>query len=502
MANIVDILASGIAGAAVAGAVVYMWQGRKAEKERENLDRLREEADRARSNIEVAYKAKCEEMSKLEQSATEDLDRQAGQYAAQIADLNVKLDASQKKSDAFQGEIALLRSAQAESKVSLEAEKKRIADMQRHYEEILGQMKNEFKSLSDDVLKEKREQLEKTGLAGVENITEKLRKEIESFRICVETVNKDDIERTTSLKKEIEHLVAQTNLVSSEADKLATAIRADAQVTGQWGEIQLKRVLELGGLQETVDYEYQETFASPGSSRLDLRTDVLVKMPDDRWLVIDAKTTMAAYVDYVGENGERNSEAIGRIVNSLVEHVKEMKKADYHRKLESTTGKRILPVMFMYIPFEEVYLIAMKMQIDSPEGRLPFRDWAWKNEIVLVNSSGLMPIVRMLAELWSRNKSEKKVLKIKEAAEQMVEKFKLFLDGAGNKKDGFLAIGASLKQAVLAYNESLKRLSDGNGSVMKKLHDLKDMGVTGAGAIPPPRQVGELEVKTAPSRVE
>jgi DNA recombination protein RmuC len=318
----------------------------------------------------------------------------------------------------------------------------------------------------------------------------------------VETANKDDIERTTSLKKEIEHLVAQTNLVSSEADKLATAIRADAQVTGQWGEIQLKRVLELGGLEETIDYQYQETFASPGSGRLDMRTDILIKMPEDRWLVIDAKTTMAAYADYVGENGERNSEAIGRIVNSLVEHVKEMRKADYHKKLEVTTGKRLLPVMFMYIPFEEVYLIAMKTQIDGTEGKIPLRDWAWKNNIVFVNASGLMPIVRMLAELWARDKSEKKVLKIKEAAEDMIGKFKLFLDGSANKKDGFLSIGASLRQAVHAYNESLKRLSDGNGSVMKKLNDLKDMGVSGVGAMPPPQQVADVEVKVLPSRVQ
>lgn len=486
----------GLAACLVGGVAVYVWQRYAASKERAELGRLRDEAEQGRinaerekSNAEVALKGKCEEIERQRREAEENLNRQSAQYIGQIDDLNSKLEAAQKKHDGAMHEVSRLNSAQAESRVALEAEKKRIVDMQKHYETVLAQMKNEFKALSDDVLKEKREQLEKEGLAGVESITEKLRKEIESFRTRVESVNKDDIERTASLKKEIEHLVSQTNLVSAEADKLATAIRAEASVTGQWGEIQLMRVLELGGLQQTVDYEYQETFASPGSTRVDLRTDVLVKMPDERWVVIDAKTTMAAYADYAGEEGVRNAEAVKRIVNSLVEHVKEMKKVEYHKKLEATTGKRILQTMLMYIPFEEVYLMAMKATVDGPNGKTPLREWAWKNDIVFVNASGLIPIVRMLADLWARNRSEKKVLQIKDAAESLIEKFKTFIEGAGSRKDGFMTIGAGLAQAVNAYNESIKRLSDGRGAVMKKLIELKEMGVTAADKLPPPEQV-------------
>lgn len=366
---------------------------------------------------------------------------------------------------------------------AIKSEQSRISDMERHYQQVLSAAKDQFKALSEDVLREKKAQLEKESVVGVKQITDALRKDIDAFRNRVEDVNKADAERTARLKADIEKLVLQTNLVSEQADKLATAISSDAQVTGQWGEIQLKRVLELGGLVETVDFDCQETFTTPGSDHADMRTDVLVKMPGERWLVIDAKTTMAAYVDSVGAEGEAKENAVKRIIASVVEHVKEMKRADYHRKISAATGRRILNTMLMYIPFEEVYLIAMKSEVDTPSGKMPLRDWAWRNDVAFVNASSLMPIVRMLAELWARDRAEKRVMKIREAAEALVEKFNIFLSG-GARRDGFYAIGESLAAAVAAYNQSLNRLCTGSGNVVRRLEGLKEMGVQAAASLP------------------
>lgn len=378
----------------------------------------------------------------------------------------------------------------------LEAERRRVQDMERHYQAVLAAVKDQFRILSDDVLREKKAQFEKESITGVREITDALRKDIDAFRNRVEDVNKADGERTARLKADIERLVLQTNLVSEQADKLATAIRSDAQVTGQWGEIQLKRVLELGGLEQTVDFDCQETFTSPGADHADMRTDVLVKMPGERWLVIDAKTTMAAYIDSVGAEGEEKSDAVKRIIASVVEHVKEMKTADYHRRIAASTGRRILNTMLMYIPFEEVYLVAMKAEIDTPGGKMPLRDWAWRNDVAFVNASSLMPVVRMLAELWARDRAEKRVMKIRDAAEALIEKFNIFL-GGGSRRDGFYAIGESLSAAVAAYNASLNRLCSGNGNVVKRLEDLKDMGVGAAASLPSQEQIASKTVRVA-----
>lgn len=475
--------------AVLAGVAVCLWI-------------LKTKAEGAKSNLEVELKAQREANEQLRKDDTADLERQAKQYDAQISDLNNKLMAEQQKTEAAQAEVRRLESEANVSKTSLDEQKRRIADMTKHYEDLLGTMKDEFKSLSEDVLKEKKEQFEKDGVTSVSKLTDSLKQEIESFRKRADKINEEDVARTAALKEGIQNLLDRTMGISDEANKLATAIRSDAQVTGQWGEVQLMRVLELGGLYRTFDYDYQETFVSPGSDHADLRTDILVKMPEDRWLVIDAKTTMAAYVDYVGENGERNADALGRIVTSLVEHVKEMKTAEYHKKLEATTGKHILNTMLMYIPFEEVYLMAMKFEVDGPNGKIPLREWAWQNDVVFVNASGLIPLVKMLAELWARDRSERKVLQIKEAAEALIEKFRTFLEGSGNKKDGFLSIGAGLMTAVGAFNESIKRLSDGRGSILKKLSDLKDMGVSSTEKLPPPEQVTTRQIGVLPSTAD
>ena len=382
-----------------------------------------------------------------------------------------------------------LRVREAESRTRLESERQRVVGLEEHYRKLLDGMKAEFKALSGEVLAERRAELERAGVTSYRTLTDPLLREVRSFRERVDRVNSEDGERTAQLRADIENLLRQTSLVSEQADRLSSAIRADAQVTGQWGEIQLRRVLELGGLEETVDYTYQETFVGPHADHANLRTDVLVKMPGDRWLVIDAKTTMAAYVDYVGDGGGRNADVVPRIVASLVSHVKEMKSADYSRNLAATTGRILLPTMLMYIPFEEVYLIAMKAEIPVANGKMPLRDWAWQNGVTFVSAAGLIPVVRMLAELWARNRAEKKIMEIKGAAEALIEKFNVFLSG----KDGFAEVGRALKTAVKAYNASVSRLSEGKGNVIRRLGDLREMGVSAAN-LPGPEAVENLKL--------
>ena len=343
-----------------------------------------------------------------------------------------------------------------------------------------------FRTLAQRILEERAAALKREDAEAIGALVAPLQRQIAEFKARVDAVNSEDVKRTAELAKGIEELVKQTNSVSEQANDLARAIRSDAQVTGAWGEAQLKRVLELGGLEESVHYDCQETFASPGSDRKDLRTDVLVKMPDDRWLVIDAKTTMSAYVDYVRAEDGAKDDSRARIVASVRAHVDEMRLADYHRSIAATTGRKLLNTMLMYSPFDEVYLIAMKAEITVSGERVLLREYARRNDIVFVNSSSLLPVIRLVEMLWARDKADRKALKIKEAAEGLVEKFNGFLASA----DGFLAIGKHLNDVARCYNASLGRLSSGPGNVMKRLSDLKDMGVSSAAKLPSPEEVG------------
>ena len=396
--------------------------------------------------------------------------------------------------------IGALRIASAKKDAELESGRQLLEAQKRHYEDVLAKSGAQFQTLAQRILEERSAALRKEGTESIGGLLAPLQRQIAEFKARVDAVNSEDVKRTAELAKGIETLVRQTNAVSEQANNLATAIRSDAQVTGAWGEAQLKRVLELGGLQESVHYDCQETFASPGSDRKDLRTDVLVKMPDDRWLVIDAKTTMASYVDYVrAEGADEAAKSVSRerIVASVKAHVDELKNAAYHRNLAATTGRKVLDTVLMYIPFDEVFLIAMKAEIGVSGERMLLREYARRNDIVFVNSSSLMPVVRLIEMLWARDKADRKAIRIKEAAEALLEKFNGFLSAA----DGFTAIGKHLNDAARCYNASLGRLATGPGNVIKRLSDMREMGVSSAAKLPPPEDVEAHPVATAAKEI-
>lgn len=376
------------------------------------------------------------------------------------------------------GIFAVLAERRASSR-AVESERERTAL-------LLAQSEARFKELAERIFEDRMGKFGTQGTEAISRIVEPFAKDIAAFRKRVDEINSEDAERAGELKERLEGLVRQTNAVTKEANNLASAIRADAQVTGQWGEIQLKKVLELGGLAEGVDYTYQETFAGEGSSRKNLRTDVLVKLPGSRWLVIDAKTTMSSYVEYNCTDDAPAKEVFAkRIIESVKNHVDELKKADYQRAIASE-GVKVLPTVLMYIPFEEVYLLAMKAEVSTSSQKVLLREYARRNDVVFVNSTSLMPVVRLVAELWARDNADAKARKIVEAADAMIAKFKLFLAE-------FEATGAHISEAAKSYNTALSRLAEGKGNVMKRLADLKSMGVTSAGSLKNPEDLKEAQ---------
>lgn len=390
----------------------------------------------------------------------------------------------------FSGKLAVARA-------ELKAERDKSADLDRQYETTLRKAEDRFKALAQTVLDERSARLQREGEKGMKGIADELQKSLGDFRARMEKINGETIARGSRLDQRILGLVEQTNAVSTQANKLAEAIRGRSQVTGEWGEMQLKRVLELGGLQETVDYTYQETFASSGADHRDLRTDVLIKMSDGRWMVVDAKATVAAYADFAqAETAEERESATKRIVESVKSHVDEMKTASYHKNLEQVTGRKLLNTMLMYIPFEDVYLLAMKAEVKVGGVNVLLREYARENDVVFINSTGLLPVVRMLADFWATAKADRKAMKIKEAAEALADKFRTFLEG----KDGFLEMGRQLAGAVASYNESVKRLAGGPGNIVKKVRDMKDMGVN-TDSLPAEEDVGARHIDQVPMMV-
>ena len=361
--------------------------------------------------------------------------------------------------------------AEIEARVRQEAAADREAALsrqERYFASLLAETESRFRSVAQKVLDERSEKLKSEGLEQLGSVVAPLAKDIRSFREKMELVNEAAIKRGGKLEERIGALAERTALVSSQADELARAIRGESQVTGEWAEIQLRRVMELSGLVEGVDYTYQETFASDESLRRDLRTDVVVKVSDDKYLVIDSKNTVDSYVEYVSSEGEDREAQRRRIVESLRGHVDELKSAAYQRNI-----KQAFDFVFMYIPFEEVYLIAMKAELRIGRDRVLLREYARRNGVVFVNATSLLPTLRLVAMTWAKQDSDAKAAKIKEECAALCKKFETFLAT-------YERIGKSLAKAMDVYGEGLGQLASGRGNIIRRVRGFKDLDVPAA----------------------
>ena len=318
--------------------------------------------------------------------------------------------------------LAASRSATAARESELAVLREQLDMQKRHYESVMADSERTFRDLAQKVLEERSEKLKKEGGEHLKGVVDPLLKDIQEFRRKMEALNTEAAERGGKLDERIKALTEKTDTVTTEAKELAEAIRGDSRVMGEWGEIQLRRVLEISGLQENTDYTYQDTLSSEDSARKNLRTDVQVRMPDGRVLVIDSKNTVESYVEFANAEGERRDELRDRIVASVKGHVDELVRADYAKNVKNACEWTL-----MYIPFEEVYLIAMKGTVKVNNERRLLRDYAREHSIVFVNSTSLVPVLRLVELAWKKKDSDKKMEKVSQECVALCKKAETFL---------------------------------------------------------------------------
>lgn len=412
-------------------------------------------------------------------SASLQLDRQAEQFNSSLDEKRTRIKELEAQVDSRAVEVSELKVRLAQSEVALQGEREQLKTERENYQKVQAENETRFRDIAQKVIDASQEKMKQSGEESIGNLVAPLMKDIKAFREKVESVNVADAERAAQLTQKIEGLVQQTNNVSSKASELAQAIRGEAQVTGQWAEIQLKRILELSGLKETIDYTYQETFAGEGSDRKNLRTDVLVKISEKEWIVIDSKNTMESYVSYVGAEEQDREVFLKRIVESVKGHVDELKSAEYQKNL----GKAF-KYAFMYIPFEEVYLIAMKAEVKTGGERVPLREYARRNNVIFVNSTSLLPTLQLVAVTWQNQRSDRKAAKIKEECEGLCKKVETFLDS-------YQELGKYMAKAVGSYGAGLGQLATGRGNMLGRFRKLAELDVPAAAELPDESEYAE-----------
>lgn len=309
------------------------------------VSRRLEQESRMCEQGNMALRLECEKIKIESSSRIESLNTTLTDLKAANEGLMCRLDEAVAKTTVVKEENSAL-SARIEMLLAEKAEtEKNRAEQEQIFE-------NRFKNLANDILRQNTTDLKTQNEEKLREILQPLHSNIEEFRKTVtETYNNEARERF-SLSERIKDLVSLNQSISRQAQELSEALRGDSKVQGDWGEMVLESILEKSGLQKNVEYFIQASTDETGNTLRNedgtlLRPDVVVRYPDKRFVVIDSKVSLTAFVDYANATDDESRQiASVKHVRSVRKHIDELARKRY----QDYVGDAKLDFVMMFIP--------------------------------------------------------------------------------------------------------------------------------------------------------
>lgn len=330
---------------------------------------------------------------------------------------------------------------------------KKLESQIAEQEKNAKQMQERFENLANKILDQKSAKFTESNKENIKSLLEPLDKDIRNFRKKVEDIHEKDLSQQASLKEFLGNLQQAQAQLSEDARNLTTALKGDSKKQGDWGEFILERTLEASGLIKGLEFSMQESFDRQ-------RPDAIIRLPEDRAIVVDAKVSLTAYERSIGTDDEDlKKQALKEHLQSLKKHVDELSDKDYSAIEEINTPDFVL----LFIPIEPAFGAALTLDPDLYQ-------YAFDRKIVLVTSSTLMATIKTVANLWKLEKQNKHAHDIARRAGLLYDKFVGFLTSIED-------VGKALGKASEAHDKAVSQLSTGPGNLVGQVEKLKAMGI-------------------------
>ncbi|ELY7393677.1 DNA recombination protein RmuC [Cronobacter universalis] len=367
--------------------------------------------------------------------------------------------------DLLNNELRNLREINSSLESDLREVTTRLEATRVHAEEKLRQMMSseqrlseQFENLANRIFEQSRRQVDEQNRQSLDGLLSPLREQLDGFRRQVQESFGQEARERHTLAHEIRNLQQLNAQMAQEAVNLTRALKGDNKAQGNWGEVVLARVLEASGLREGHEYETQVNIQLADRSRM--QPDVIVRLPQGKDVVIDAKMTLVAYERYFNAEDDYNREmALNEHIASLRNHIRLLGRKDY----QQLPGLRTLDYVLMFIPVEPAFLLAIDKQ---PE----LITEALKNNIMLVSPTTLLVALRTISNLWRYEHQSRNAQQIADRASRLYDKMRLFVDDMS-------AIGQNLDKASDSYRQAMKKLASGRGNLLAQAEAFRGMGV-------------------------
>ena len=370
----------------------------------------------------------------------------------------------------LQTEYSLRESLHAAEKktqaLELKLEKERELSVQKieQFEANRKQLKVEFENLANRILEDKARTFDKTSRTSLEALLKPFREQVEGFQKRVNDVHSESIKGNTKLESEIRKVLEVGLKIGSDAQNLTDALKGDSQRRGSWGETQLEKTLQLSGLIENDHYDKQTSMTDAEGKRK--QTDFLIKLPDNKHIIIDSKVSLTAYDRVVAaENDEQLQLALNEHVKAVKGHIDDLQGKNY----TSLAGIRSPSFVLMFMPIEPAYIEALKYEKD-------LFAYGYERGVVLVSHTTLIPILTTVANLWAMDRSTREARELGDKAGDIYNQVRKVTERLAK-------IGGSLGAATNHFNETVTAIS-GRQGLRGKVERFAEMSSKVTQAIP------------------
>ncbi len=339
-------------------------------------------------------------------------------------------------------------------------------------------LKKEFENLANEILERKGKAFKELNQESIYHLLKPVQAEMQGFRQKVETIHVEELKQRSELRAELINLQNLNRQITDQADKLTNALQGQKKMQGNWGELMLENVLDNSGLRLGTDYEREVSFTTAEGRQ---RPDVIVYLPQNKHLIIDAKTSLAAYTRYVNaENDLESQQALAEHAQAVAARINELADRDYYK----LPGLNSPEVVIMFIPIESAYVEALKY-----DNTLYQR--AIERNVLVATPTTLLTSLNIVRQLWRFEDQNKHTAELANRAERFYSKLNNFLLSMQD-------VGKQLDKAKGSYEKAFSQLYSGKGNLIKQAAEFKDLGVSVQKELPDELiELAQLEVGEA-----
>jgi len=390
-----------------------------------------------------------------------------------VADsLRMQLDGVVKERDEARDQIGPLSSELARLRAEAEHFDQRMKDLAANRDALIAQ----FREIGDQLLEkahkdfltkagERFTEADKATQAKLQSMLQPVEATLKRYEEGLQRVEKERVDHYAGLREAVELVRAGQGQVRDETRNLVNALRSSPKARGRWGEQSLRNVLVQAGLTEGIDF-HMEVSVDAEEGRL--RPDVIVNLPSERKLVIDAKCSLNAYLEACEEIDEDKREACFRAhVASIRTHAQQLGSKSYWAQFGDAAD-----YVIMYIPGEHFLTAALDQDPALWE-------WAFDRRVLLATPTNLVAIARTVASVWRQEK-------LNEAAEEIAALGKELHSRLATMAQHMERVGKNLATANAAYNQMVGSFES---QVFTQARRFETLGAGSAKELPEPPMV-------------